>query len=132
MIVQFLPESPERMRRSDIPGGDAPEGIEFDEYEDDAWAETKALASTIEDSELTDPRIGVEGLLYRLFNERGVRIYPGIEVLDDCACSQDKIRGVLKGFSAEEILDSVEDGKIEVRCEFCSTTYVFEPEEFGV
>jgi molecular chaperone Hsp33 len=39
---------------------------------------------------------------------------------------------VLKGFSAQEIRDSIEDGKIEVRCEFCSTAYVFDPEEFGV
>jgi molecular chaperone Hsp33 len=132
IIVQFLPESPERMRLGDISGGDAPEGHEMFHNEDDAWLEAKALASTIEDSELTDPQVGVEGLLYRLFNERGVRVFPATKVLDDCSCSEDKIRGVLKGFSAEEIRDSIEDGKIEVRCEFCSTAYVFEPEEFGV
>jgi molecular chaperone Hsp33 len=131
IIVQFLPESPERMRLGDISGGDAPEGHEIFHDEDDAWLEAKALASTIEDSELTDPQVGVEGLLYRLFNERGVRVFPATKVLDDCSCSEEKIRGVLKGFSAEEIRDSVEDGKIEVRCEFCSTAYVFEPGEFG-
>jgi molecular chaperone Hsp33 len=132
MIVQFLPESPERMRLGDISGGNAPEGHELFHNEDDFWLEAKALASTIEDSELTDPQVGVEGLLYRLFNERGVRVFPATKVLDDCSCSEEKIRGVLKGFSAEEIRDSVEDGKIEVRCEFCSTAYVFEPGEFGV
>ncbi len=132
IIVQFLPESPERMRQGDISGGDAPEGHEMFHNEDDAWLEAKALASTIEDSELTDPQVGVEGLLYRLFNERGVRVFAATKVLDDCSCSEDKIRGVLEGFSAEEIRDSVEDGKIEVRCEFCSTAYVFEPGEFGV
>jgi molecular chaperone Hsp33 len=131
MIVQFLPESPERMRLGDISGGDTPEGHEVFDNEDDAWLEAKALASTIEDSELTDPQVGVEGLLYRLFNERGVLVFPATKVLDDCSCSEDKIRGVLKGFSAEEIRDSIEDGKIEVRCEFCSTAYVFEPGEFG-
>jgi molecular chaperone Hsp33 len=132
IIVQFLPESPERMRLGDISGGDAPEGHEIFHNEDDAWLEAKALASTIEDSELTDPQVGVEGLLYRLFNERGARVFPAVKVLDDCSCSEEKIRGVLNGFSAEEIRDSVEDGKIEVRCEFCSTAYVFDPEEFGV
>jgi molecular chaperone Hsp33 len=132
MIVQFLPESPERMRLGDISGGDAPEGHQVFDNEDDVWLEAKALAATIEDSELTDPQVGVEGLLYRLFNERGARVFPATKVLDDCSCSEEKIRGVLKGFSAEEIRDSVEHGKIEVRCEFCSTAYVFEPGEFGV
>jgi molecular chaperone Hsp33 len=132
LIVQFLPESPERMRQGDIPGGDAPEGTEEFFEEDDSWTEAKTLTATVDDSELTDPQIGAERLLYRLFNERGVRVFPATKVLDNCSCSDDKIRGVLAGFTAEEIRDSVEDGKIEVRCEFCSTAYVFEPGEFGV
>ncbi len=132
MIVQFLPESPDRMRHSDLSGGDAPEGVEIIHNEDDAWMEAKALASTIEDSELTDPQVGVEGLLYRLFNQHNVIVYPATNVLDECACSEDKIRDVLRGFSAEEIRDSIEDGVIRVTCEFCSTHYVFKPEEFGV
>jgi molecular chaperone Hsp33 len=132
LIIQFLPESPERMRQGDISGGDAPEGVEDFVEEDDAWTEAKTLAATIDDSELTDPQVGAERLLYRLFNERGVRVFPSSNVLDDCSCSRDKIRGVLQGFTAQEIRDSIEDGKIEVTCEFCSTKYVFEPAEFGV
>jgi molecular chaperone Hsp33 len=131
LIVQFLPESPERMRQGDIPGGDAPEGAGDFVEEDDAWTEAKALAATVDDSELTDPQVGAERLLYRLFNERGVRVFPPSKVLDDCSCSRDKIRGVLQGFTADEIRDSIEDGKIEVTCEFCSTKYVFEPDEFA-
>ena len=130
IIVQFLPESPDRMRQSDLHGGDAPDGVEIASIEDDSWTEAKALTSTVEDSELTDPQVGVEGLLYRLFNERGVRVYPATQVLDDCACSQDRLREVIKGFSAEEIRDSIEDGVISVTCEFCSTKYVFMPQEF--
>jgi molecular chaperone Hsp33 len=38
---------------------------------------------------------------------------------------------VLSGFTAEEIRDSTEDGKITVACEFCSTSYEFDPAEFG-
>jgi molecular chaperone Hsp33 len=37
--------------------------------------------------------------------------------------------GVLKGFSAEEIEASEENGEIAVTCEFCSTTYRFDPSE---
>ncbi len=37
---------------------------------------------------------------------------------------------MLAGFSAEEIADSVEDGAITVRCEFCGRSYGFDPAEF--
>ncbi|WP_410866793.1 Hsp33 family molecular chaperone HslO, partial [Paraburkholderia sp. SIMBA_027] len=51
------------------------------------------------------------------------------QVYDRCSCSREKIGGVLKGFSAEEIEASQENGEIAVTCEFCSTTYRFEPAE---
>lgn len=131
IVVQFLPEVPERMRMPDLPGGDAPEGVEdYLHDEDDAWAEAKALVATVEPGELTDPEVGAERLLYRLFHERGARVYPPVPVLDKCSCSRERLGEVLSGFSAEEIAESVEDGAITVQCEFCSTAYRFDPAEF--
>ncbi|QND51861.1 Hsp33 family molecular chaperone [Phyllobacterium sp. 628] len=132
VIVQFLPESALRMRQPDLPAGDIPDSdLEYEEIEeDDDWAEVKALVATIESSELTDPQVGSERLLYRLFHERGVRVFDAVTVNDDCSCSREKIAGVLSGFTAEEITDSIEDGKISVTCEFCSTHYEFDPAEF--
>lgn len=133
LVAQFLPAAPERMRMPDLPGGDLPEGVEdaFDFEPDDAWTEARALVDTIEASELADPDVGVERLLFRLFHERGVRVFPATPVEDDCSCSRDKIKAVLDGFSAEEIEDSVEDGRIQVTCEFCNETYEFSPSEFA-
>jgi molecular chaperone Hsp33 len=37
---------------------------------------------------------------------------------------------ILSGFTAEEVEESVEDGRIRVNCEFCSTAYDFDPDEF--
>ncbi|TIN55301.1 MAG: Hsp33 family molecular chaperone [Mesorhizobium sp.] len=82
-------------------------------------------------TELIDPTVGAERLLYRLFHEHGVRVFRGVPVADQCSCSRDKIRGILEGFSAEEIKDSTEDGGIHVACEFCSTQYDFDPAEFA-
>lgn len=128
LLAQFLPSAPERMRQPDLHGGDGdPGGI--DHVDDDAWAEARALVETIDSDELTDPLIGVERLLFRLFHERGVRVYPPLQVLDRCSCSRDKIKGVLKGFSAEEIASSDEGGEIAVTCEFCSTTYRYQLDE---
>ena len=87
---------------------------------DDAWHEVLALMGTIEPAELIDPTVGAERLLFRLFHEHGVRVFEGAHVADECSCSRDRIRGILEGFSAEEIVESTEDGAITVNCEFCS------------
>ncbi|MBP0440578.1 Hsp33 family molecular chaperone [Tianweitania sediminis] len=132
MLAQFLPQAPERLRVRDLPGGDGDTETEIAEGpEDNAWLELVALMETIEPDELFDPTVGAERLLFRLFNEHGVRVFESVEVRDDCSCSSDKIRGILEGFSAEEILESTEpDGRIHVSCEFCSTRYDFDPAEF--
>lgn len=128
LIAQFLPEAPERMRQPDLHGGDGDTGVR-DHVEDDAWAEARSLVETIDADELTDPQVGTERLLYRLFHERGVRVYEPKAVYDRCSCSRDKLKGVLKGFTAEEIEASQDNGEIAVTCEFCSTTYRFEVSE---
>ena len=43
--------------------------------EDDAWVEGRSLVATVEDVELIDPALSTERLLYRLFHERGVRVF---------------------------------------------------------
>ncbi len=134
VVLQFLPEAEERMRQADLPGGDIPDDLDDDqedEDEDEDWVEAKALMETIGDDELTDPQVGSERLLYRLFHERGVRVFNPAAVRDKCTCSREKIRSVLDGFDADEIAESIEDGKISVKCEFCSTNYTFDPDEIG-
>lgn len=128
LIAQFLPQASERMRQPDLHGGDGDSGVR-NHTDDDAWAEARSLVETIDADELTDPLVGTERLLFRLFHERGVRAYPPQRVFDRCSCSRDKIKGVLRGFSAEEIEASEEDGEIAVTCEFCSTTYRYDPSE---
>ncbi|WP_305984325.1 Hsp33 family molecular chaperone [Roseibium sp. MMSF_3544] len=127
ILIQFLPEAPERLVQADLDPGDAPEGTLLHEIEeDDAWVEAKALVETVNDVELTDPEVSVETLLFRLFHERGVRLFDPQPLLDQCRCSQEKIEGVLSGFSDEEIDEMTIDGKIVVTCEFCNTKYEFD------
>lgn len=131
LLVQFLPTSPERMRMSDLPGGDGDEENDGSTHpDDDAWQEALVLMATIEMTELVDPTVGAERLLYRLFHEHGVRVYEGATILDECSCSREKIRTILEGFTPEEVADSTEDGVIHVTCEFCSTAYEFDPADF--
>ena len=133
VIAQFLPDDPGRMRQPDLPGGDDPNAeVELVEHNaDDAWAEVRALMTTIEPAELTDPTVSAERLLYRLFHETGVRVYEANPVRDECSCSRENVASVIGGFSPEEIEESTEDGAITVKCEFCSTVYAFDPAEFA-
>ena len=131
ILVQFLPDAGEQAR--DLPGGDAPEGVEPPVDDDDAWMEAKSLVDTVEDHELIDPTIASEELLYRLFHERGVRVFQQQEVRHACRCSEERILGMLKSFSDEEKRDMIDDdGQINVTCEFCSTKYSVAPSEIGI
>ncbi len=128
LIAQFLPEAPERMRMPDLHGGDGDtEGHKL--AEDDHWSEARAMVETIDADELTDPNVSAERLLFRLFHERGVRVYDSQMVFDKCSCSREKIGGVLAGMSAQELEESLDDGLVNVTCQFCSTTYRFSAEE---
>jgi molecular chaperone Hsp33 len=132
VLVQYLPGSSEHGRSPDLPGGDAPEDADFGlNPHDELWTEALALADTVEDIELTDPDVPIERLLFRLFNERGVRVFPASALRDECSCSRDRVRGVLTGFTEEEIINSTENGVISVGCEFCARTYDFDPDSLG-
>jgi molecular chaperone Hsp33 len=133
MLLQFLPKAPERARQPDLHPGDAPEGVVTPEVaEDDAWIEGQSLISTVEDVELIDPDLSGERLLYRLFHERGVRVFPPLPLRAQCSCSRDAVTGMLQNFAAKDRADMVKDGKVVVTCEFCSSVYEFTPEEAGV
>ena len=133
MLLQFLPKAPERARQADLHPGDAPEGAETHEVaEDDAWLEGQSLIATVEDIELIDPDLSGERLLYRLFHERGVRVFPPLPLRAQCSCSREAVSGMLSNFTAKDRADMVKDGKVVVTCEFCSSVYEFTPQEAGV
>ncbi len=128
ILLQFLPKSPERMRQADLDPGDAPEGTAPHVVpEDDAWVEGRSLIATVEDIELIDPALSSERLLYRLFHERGVRVFRSIAVGAECSCSRDGVASMLRSFSRDDRDHMVENGVISVTCEFCNATYVFAP-----
>ena len=133
MLLQFLPKAPERARQADLDPGDAPEGAETHTVaEDDAWVEGQSLISTVEDVELIDPDLSGERLLYRLFHERGVRVFAPLALQAKCSCSREAVSAMLKSFEPQDRAEMVKDGKVVVTCEFCSSVYEFTPQEAGV
>src|SRR5690242_15810365 len=130
MLLQFLPKEAERMRGADLDPGDAPEGTAPHVVAGgDAWVTGQSLIATVEDIELIDPDLSSERLLYRLFHEHGVRVFRSTAVEAKCSCSRQNVANMLKSFSQDDRDHMVENGKVVVTCEFCSSVYQFEPAE---
>ena len=131
IIVQHLP-SEGGMSPVAFSSGDAPEGHEEDQpTENDNWVKARLLTDTVEDHELLDPQVTSETLLYRLYHEDGVTVYPATQLTRHCTCSHEAVEQMLKRFPQQDRADMVENGLIKVTCEFCSTSYTFKPEEVG-
>jgi len=101
---------------------------EEDNKED--WDRVRILAATVEDQELVDPMLSPERLLYRLFHEENVRVYAPQDVSFHCRCTREKVEGLLKRFQAEDLKEMVEEGRINVTCEFCNRIYSFDPKDY--
>ncbi|MCB9993048.1 MAG: Hsp33 family molecular chaperone [Hyphomicrobiaceae bacterium] len=133
LMLQFFPKSGEQVL-PDLPGDgdfDNPETADPLYAEPDHWTEARALFSTISDDELVDPDVSPERLLFRLFHERGVRVFEPHALEERCRCSAERIESMLaESFSAEDREEMAVDGEIEVVCEFCSTAYHFNPHQF--
>jgi molecular chaperone Hsp33 len=128
ILLQFLPRAADRMRGPDLPPGDAPAGMDVSPTaEDEAWVEGRSLVDTVEDLELIDPAVSSERLLYRLFHERGVRVFRSVPVQARCSCSREGVTAMLRSFTQHDRDHMVENGVITVTCEFCNARYVFEP-----
>jgi molecular chaperone Hsp33 len=93
------------------------------------WERAEALFATVGEDELLDPQVAPETLLYRLFHEDGVRLFPAKPLKAFCRCSEERVVGMLRTFPPTDRDEMTEDdGRIHVTCEYCSKTYVVEPE----
>ena len=124
LLLQFLPQSPERLRPSLRRDHRGPEQLVEPCHRRSAGLQP---AASVEDLELLDPDTSAERLLYRLFNERGVRVFRSRDLEAQCSCSRERVERMLRSFPQDDRDHMVENGKITVTCEFCNSTYVFEP-----
>lgn len=124
LMIQHLNPAP---GATDVSGDDTLTGDS-----DEEWQRVRILAATVEDHELLDPLLSSEQLLLRLFHEEGVRVFRPQQVEMHCRCSRERVRAFLVEIGPDQLADMTEpDGGYSVKCEFCSTTYRFEPGEIG-
>ncbi|MBO6837948.1 MAG: Hsp33 family molecular chaperone HslO [Alphaproteobacteria bacterium] len=112
LLVQRLPDE----------GGDQSIG----HADEDDWRRACMLMETATGEEMLDPSLPPNDLLYRLFHEDGVRVFEPRPIVEKCRCSRDRIETVLASMERESLDDlKLEDGTLEVVCEFCSRKETF-------
>jgi molecular chaperone Hsp33 len=95
---------------------------------EDAWTRAEAFFETVGEDELIDPTVSAQTLLWRLFHEDGVRLFPATTLSGFCRCNEERVIGMLMAFPPEERADMAQDGRIEVTCEYCSRVYALPAE----
>jgi molecular chaperone Hsp33 len=117
LMLQRLPEDELSSRKEEM---------------DEAWRRATILMSSCEKRELTSDTLSAHQLLFRLFHEDGVRVFDALPLRFSCQCSRDRGEGILNMLSAEEIEDYKIDGRISIKCEFCSTEEWFDATQIEV
>jgi molecular chaperone Hsp33 len=100
----------------------------------EAYNRISTLAATLTREELLT--LDADTVLRRLFWEEPLRRF---EVLKgdsaprfECSCSRQRVGGMLKGLGRDEIDGIVlEQGRVEIGCDFCGTKYHFDPVDVG-
>ncbi len=95
---------------------------------DDHWNRARAFIDTCSRDELIRESLPATDLLYRLFHEDGVKVFNPIALRKGCRCSPEKLSGILGTMSDDDRAHMTVDGKITMRCEFCSKDFKFDPE----
>ena len=97
------------------------------------WDHVAALGGTMGVDELADPRVSLETLVWRLFNEEEeVRVLSDRALSRGCRCSVAHYERVIAQFPAEERREMADDnGIIIVDCAFCARKFDLALDQIG-
>lgn len=98
--------------------------VESTTERDAQWSTLCLLADTMTSQELLNSP--PEELLFKLFNEEKVTVYPPAPILFKCRCSRERSASTIAMLPEKEQAEILaEQGKIVVTCELCGATYQF-------
>jgi molecular chaperone Hsp33 len=104
MLLQVLPVDPEKARED--------------------FQHVVALADTLTATELLT--LPAEETLYRLFHQEVVELFEAQPIRFVCGCSRDKCTAAIVSLGKNIIEEHIAEGKLEISCEYCNTTYTFD------
>ena len=111
-----------------LPTSETEDASNIVDLDSDDWRRSMVLLDTASKEEFLSSDLSASDLLLLLFHEEVVRVFDPIEVRKKCRCSSERVENVLLTMPLEERDYMVKDGKISMRCEFCSHDYDFDPE----
>ena len=99
--------------------------------EEDDWRRTMILMDSCTDDEFLDPALHSNAVLFRLFNEEGVRVFESQLLQKGCRCDPARVENILLSMSQDDLDYMVKDGHITMHCEFCSHDFLFKPDDIA-
>ncbi len=112
-LLQELPESAEETQQSNL----------GEDHND--WQHAEALGNTISNEELLS--LSTKEILHRLFHENDIRLFEPTPLSFRCSCSSERIDKMIISLGLNEARDIIiEQGKIQVDCEFCNAQYNYD------
>ena len=92
------------------------------------WEYVESLLQTVNQDELLHTTANT--LLYRLFHEQEVRVFEPEHLEFACTCSHEKVGNMLLLLGGQEVGQILlEQGSVEIACDFCQQKYVFDEED---
>lgn len=111
LLLQRMPGAQQAAEGVDDPGED--------------FQRARHLAATLSTDELL--QLAPEEILRRLFWEEGARVFEPQSPRFHCTCSRERVAGMLRMLGREEVESIlVDQGEVDVRCEFCGQGYAFD------
>ncbi len=111
LLIQVLPDS---------------EAVQTDpQMRAEEWERVTALADTLTADELLN--LDCPTLLYRLFHEEQVSLFPSEPVCFQCSCSRQRTADALIQLGRDDLESLLqEQGKVDVTCQYCNEHYQFD------
>jgi len=92
---------------------------------EEQWSTLCILAETIQAQELLS--LTSEDLLYKLYPEERIKVYPPAPILFKCRCSRKRSADTIALLPVSEQAEILEEaGEITLTCELCGATYRFD------
>lgn len=85
------------------------------------------LSDTLTEQELL--QLPAEEVLYRLFHQEQVEVFPSQQISFVCGCSKQKCESALISLGRTTIAEQIALGSLDMSCEYCNTSYHFSAED---
>lgn len=107
-----------------------PQQLATQEQNEERWETLVHLASTIKHDELVS--LPGEEVIHRLFHEQQPIVYEPDAVAFACSCSRERSANALVSLGRAEVEGMLlEQGAIQIDCQFCNAHYVFGETDLG-